>query len=68
MLLAQSWLGLALARVAQAGLGRMLSVLPAQAYGAAESLAVYAPQAGLQGQLHQRLQALMKRCRSGARS
>ncbi|AKJ32020.1 helix-turn-helix transcriptional regulator [Caldimonas brevitalea] len=44
--LAQGWLDPALARQAETALGKIMSVLPAAARVAAESLALYAPQVG----------------------
>ena len=56
--LAQAWLDPALARHAQDALGKILSVLPTDARAAAESMAVFAPMAGLEPATQQTLQAL----------
>jgi predicted DNA-binding transcriptional regulator YafY len=56
--LAQQGLDPALARNAEDALGKILSVLPAAARVAAESLAVYAPMLGVDGENQQRLQRL----------
>lgn len=56
--LAQSWLDPALARGAREALGKMLSVLPADARVAAEALAVFAPLVGLPPDVQLTLQAL----------
>ena len=56
--LAQAWLDPALARHAQDALGKILSVLPADARAAAESMAIFAPMAGLEPATRQTLQAL----------
>lgn len=63
--LAQSWLDPALAADAQAAWGKVLSVLPADAQAAAESLPVYAPviapDAGLQKTLQQLREAVQSK-------
>lgn len=56
--LAQQGLDPGLAREAEDALGKILSVLPAAARVAAESLAVYAPLLGVDGENQQRLQRL----------
>ena len=56
--LAQAWLDPALARYAQDALGKIVSVLPADARAAAEALAVFAPMAGLEPMAQQTLNAL----------
>ena len=56
--LAQAWLDPGLARYAQDALGKILSVLPADARAAAEQLAVYAPPAGLEPAAQLTLQTL----------
>lgn len=63
--LAQSWLDPALAADAQAAWGKVLSVLPASAQAAAESLPVYAPviapDAGLQKTLQELREAVQSK-------
>jgi len=56
--LAQSWVDPALARDIEAGLGKILSVLPPAARVSAEALALYAPALGLDDVMGARLQAL----------
>lgn len=59
--LSQPWLDAALALAAEDALGKMLSILPAAARAAAESLALYAPPAnynGLQADVRANLQLL----------
>lgn len=56
--LAQSWVDPALARDIEAGLGKILSVLPPAARVSAEALALYAPALGLDNVMGARLQAL----------
>ncbi|MGE4240190.1 helix-turn-helix transcriptional regulator [Ramlibacter sp.] len=56
--LAQAWLDPALATGAQDALGKIMSVLPAEARVAAEALAVYAPQGGLPPPAQRTLQTL----------
>lgn len=56
--LAQIGLDAGLARAAEDALGKILSVLPAAARAAAESLAIYAPLIGLDPANQQRLQQL----------
>ncbi|MDH6168172.1 putative DNA-binding transcriptional regulator YafY [Variovorax boronicumulans] len=56
--LAQSWVDPALARDIEAGLGKILSVLPPAARVSAEGLALYAPALGLDDVMGARLQAL----------
>ncbi len=56
--LAQAWLDPALAHGAQDALGKILSVLPAEARAAAESLALYAPSTGLAAPAQRTLQSL----------
>ena len=56
--LAQVWLDPALGTSAQDALGKILSVLPAEARAAAESLAVFAPHGGLSGPAQRTLQTL----------
>jgi predicted DNA-binding transcriptional regulator YafY len=56
--LAQVWLDPALGTSAQDALGKILSVLPAEARAAAESLAVFAPHGGLPGPAQRTLQTL----------
>jgi len=56
--LAQAWLDRGLAREAENALGKILSVLPATVRAAAESLALYAPNASLGAEAKQTLQLL----------
>jgi predicted DNA-binding transcriptional regulator YafY len=56
--MAQGWLDPALAQGAQDALGKIMSVLPADARVAAEALAVYAPQVGLSETSQRTLQTL----------
>jgi predicted DNA-binding transcriptional regulator YafY len=56
--MAQVWQDPALARASQAALGKILSVLPAAARVAAESMAVYAPPIGLEPAAQATLQTL----------
>jgi predicted DNA-binding transcriptional regulator YafY len=56
--LAQAWLDPALALQAQAGLGKIMSVLPLDARAAAESLVIYAPYTGLPEATQRALQTL----------
>ncbi len=56
--MAQVWLDPALATSAQDALGKILSVLPAGARAAAESLALFAPPGGLTGPAQRTLQTL----------
>ncbi|MEO5671918.1 MAG: YafY family protein [Ramlibacter sp.] len=56
--MAQVWLDPALAESAQDALGKILSVLPADARVAAEALAIYAPQGGLPVATQRMLQTL----------
>ncbi|MDB5870703.1 MAG: YafY family transcriptional regulator [Ramlibacter sp.] len=56
--MAQVWLDPVLAQGAQDALGKILSVLPADARVAAEALAVYAPQGGLPQAAQRTLQTL----------
>ena len=56
--LAQAWLDPALAHQAELALGKVLSVLPASARVAAESLNLYAPAVGLAPSVQQTLQTL----------
>jgi len=56
--LAQAWLDPGLAREAENALGKILSVLPATVRAAAESLALYAPNASLEAEAKQTLQLL----------
>ncbi len=56
--LAQAWLDPALAQGAEDALGKILSVLPSEARVAAESLALYAPPAGLAAPTQRTLQSL----------
>ena len=65
--LAQPWLDAALAAQAQLALGKILSVLPAAARAAAESLAVYAPPVGLDAASQAHLQVLREAVQSRER-
>ncbi|MDD5478941.1 YafY family protein [Rhodoferax sp.] len=56
--MAQVWQDPALARASQAGLCKILSVLPATARAAAQSMAVYAPPFGLEPAVQATLQTL----------
>lgn len=56
--MAQVWQDPALARASQVALGKILSVLPAAARVAAESMAVYAPPIGLEPAVQATLQTL----------
>ena len=56
--MAQVWLDPAMSQGAQDALGKILSVLPAQARVAAEALAVYAPPGGLPATAQRTLQTL----------
>jgi predicted DNA-binding transcriptional regulator YafY len=56
--MAQAWLDPGLAQSAQDALGKILSVLPADARTAAESLAVFAPGGGLDAPAQRTLQTL----------
>jgi len=56
--MAQVWLDPALSQGAQDALGKILSVLPADARVAAEALAIYAPQGGLPQAAQRTLQTL----------
>jgi predicted DNA-binding transcriptional regulator YafY len=56
--MAQAWLDPALAASAEDALGKILSVLPADARAAAESLAVFAPTGGLPAPAQRTLQTL----------
>jgi predicted DNA-binding transcriptional regulator YafY len=56
--MAQVWQDPALARASQVALGKILSVLPAAAKAAAESMAVYAPPLGLDPTVQAKLQTL----------
>jgi predicted DNA-binding transcriptional regulator YafY len=56
--MAQHWLDPALSQCAQDALGKIMSVLPAEARVAAEALAVYAPPAGLPETAQRTLQTL----------
>jgi predicted DNA-binding transcriptional regulator YafY len=56
--MAQAWLDPGLAQSAQDALGKILSVLPADARAAAESLAVFAPGGGLDAPAQRTLQTL----------
>lgn len=56
--MAQVWQDPALARASQAGLSKILSVLPASARAAAQSMAVYAPPIGLEPAAQATLQTL----------
>ena len=56
--MAQVWLDPALAQSAEDALGKILSVLPVEARGAAEALAVYAPPGGLPRSAQRTLQTL----------
>jgi predicted DNA-binding transcriptional regulator YafY len=62
--MAQSWVDPALARDIEAGLGKILSVLPAAARVSAEALALYAPAMGLEPALRARLQTLREAVQS----
>jgi predicted DNA-binding transcriptional regulator YafY len=56
--MAQVWQDPALARASQVALGKILSVLPAAAKAAAQSMAVYAPPIGLDPTVQATLQTL----------
>ena len=56
--MAQVWQDPALARASQVALGKILSVLPAAARAAAQSMAIYAPPGGLEPEVQVRLQTL----------
>jgi predicted DNA-binding transcriptional regulator YafY len=56
--MAQVWQDPALARASQVALGKILSVLPAAARTAAQSMAVYAPPTGLEPAVQATLQTL----------
>ena len=56
--MAQAWLDPALARNAQDALGKIMSVLPADARAAAESLVVFAPGWGLEAPHQRTLQTM----------
>lgn len=56
--MAQVWQDPALARASQVALGKILSVLPAAARAAAQSMAVYAPPIGLEPSVQVTLQTL----------
>jgi predicted DNA-binding transcriptional regulator YafY len=56
--MAQVWQDPALARASQVALGKILSVLPAAAKAAAQSMAVYAPPIGLEPAVQVKLQTL----------
>ncbi len=62
--MAQSWVDPALARDIEAGLGKILSVLPPAARVSAEALALYAPAMGLDDALRARLQTLREAVQS----
>lgn len=56
--LAQAWLDPAMATAAEDALGKIMSVLPAEARAAAESLPVFAPYSGLDAPAQRTLQTL----------
>jgi predicted DNA-binding transcriptional regulator YafY len=62
--MAQVWQDPALAQAAQVALGKILSVLPASARAAAQSMAIYAPPQGLEPAVQVALQTLREAAQS----
>jgi predicted DNA-binding transcriptional regulator YafY len=62
--MAQVWQDPALAQASQVALGKILSVLPASARAAAQSMAIYAPPAGLEPAVQATLQTLREAAQS----